>query len=128
MLTTQDLQRGLIWRVLTSPLNIFETRANDLSALMRERWGITAKLSDLPQRPRWMINATCYETGKDWRFERFRMGDYRFGYTNDTNLPLSDAMAASAGFPGLIGALAARHAPLLMVQVRRHGQAARKSR
>ena len=106
LLTTQDLQRGLIWRVLTSPLNIFETRANDLSALMKERWGITAKLSDLPKQPRWMINATCYETGKDWRFERFRMGDYQFGYTFDTNIPLSDAMAASAGFPGLIGALA----------------------
>ena len=105
LLTTVDLQRGLIWRVLTSPLNIFETRANDLSALMRERWGISARLSDLPQRPRWMINATCYETGRDWRFERFRMGDYRFGYTNDTSLSLCDAMAASAGFPGLIGAL-----------------------
>ena len=105
LLTTLDLQRGLIWRVLTSPLNIFETRANDLSALMQERWGITARLSDLPKQPRWLINATCYETGRDWRFERFRMGDYRFGYTYDANLPLSDAMAASAGFPGLIGAL-----------------------
>jgi NTE family protein len=106
LLTTQDLQRGLIERALRSPLNIFETRADDLAALMRERWGITAKLRDLAPRPRWMINATCYETGKNWRFERFRMGDYRFGYTHDTNFPLSDAMAASAGFPGLVGALA----------------------
>lgn len=106
LLTTQDLELGLIWRVLRSPLNIFETKAGDLSALMQERWGITAKLRDLAQQPRWLINATCYETGKDWRFERFRMGDYKFGYTYDTNFPLSDAMAASAGFPGLIGALA----------------------
>ncbi len=106
LLTTQDLQRGLIERVLWNPLNVFETRADDLSALLRGRWGITAKLRDLAPRPRWMINATCYETGKNWRFEQFRMGDYRFGYTHDTSFPLSDAMAASAGFPGLVGALA----------------------
>ena len=66
---------------------------------------MTASLKDLPPEPRWMINTTCYETGKNWRFERFRYGDYLFGYSNDTDLPLSDAMAASAGFPGLIGAL-----------------------
>jgi NTE family protein len=52
-----------------------------------------------------MINATCYETGKNWRFERFRMGDYMFGYSYDTDFPLSSVLAASAGFPGLIGAL-----------------------
>ncbi len=106
LLTTQDLQHGLIRRVLASPLRAFETRADDLSILLQERWGITAKLNGLAAHPRWMINATCYETGRNWRFERFRMGDYRFGYSHDTNIPLSDAMAASAGFPGLIGALA----------------------
>jgi NTE family protein len=31
------------------------------------------------------------------------MGDYVFGYTYDTDYPISDAAAASAGFPGLIG-------------------------
>lgn len=106
LLTTEDLQHGLIWRALRSPLSILETRADDLSSLLQERWGITARLRDLARRPRWLINATCYETGRDWRFERFRMGDYRFGYSHDTNLPLADALAASAGFPGLVGALA----------------------
>jgi NTE family protein len=105
LLTTQDLQLGLIQRVLRNPLSILETRAGDMSTLLRERWGITARLRDLAPRPRWLINATCYETGKNWRFERFRMGDYRFGYTYDMNFLLSDAMAASAGFPGLVGAL-----------------------
>jgi NTE family protein len=106
LLTTQDLQRNLILRVLSSPLSIFDTKADDLSTLMQQRWGITAKLGELANHPRWLVNATCYETGKNWRFERFRMGDYQFGYTHDTqSIPLSDAMAASAGFPGLIGAL-----------------------
>ncbi len=33
------------------------------------------------------------------------MGDGMFGYSHDTDIPLSDAVAASCGFPGLIGAL-----------------------
>jgi NTE family protein len=103
LLTTFDLQKSLIFRVLGTFWTFLETRADDLSELMRKHWGITASLRDLPEHPRWMINATCYESGKNWRFERFRMGDYIMGYTYDTDLPLSDALAASAGFPGLIG-------------------------
>jgi NTE family protein len=107
IMTQVDLKGALIQRVLTHIFEIADTRADDLSALMREHWGVDIALSGLPQEPRWMINATCYETGKNWRFERFRMGDYLFGYTYDTGaVSLSDAMAASAGFPGLIGALA----------------------
>ena len=104
-MTTYNLQLGLLRRLLRSPWRLFQTKANDLSGLMRQKWGVTASLRDLPTRPRWMINATCYETGKNWRFERFRMGDYVVGYTNDVDIPLSDALAASAGFPGLIGPL-----------------------
>ena len=105
VMTTIDIKDAMIKRVLIRIFEIMDTRADDLSALMQEHWGIDIALKDLPEAPRWMINATCYETGKNWRFERFRMGDYLFGYTHDTDIPLSDAMAASAGFPGLIGAL-----------------------
>ena len=105
LITTFDLQGSLLSRVFGTFWTVLETRADDLSALLQKHWKITARLKDLPPSPRWMINATCYETGKNWRFERFRMGDYLFGYTQDTDLPLSDALAASAGFPGLIGAL-----------------------
>ena len=104
-MTTVDLQESLIRRTLRSLRGIFETRADDLSKLMQTGWGVTAKLSEIPSHPRWLINATCYETGKNWRFEPHRMGDYIFGYSHDTNLPLADALAASAGFPGLIGPL-----------------------
>jgi NTE family protein len=107
VMTQVDLKGALIQRVLTHIFEITDSRADDLSALMRQHWGVDIPLSDLPETPRWMINATCYETGKNWRFERFRMGDYLFGYSYDTSeVALSDAMAASAGFPGLIGALA----------------------
>lgn len=110
-LTTQDLQRGLILHVLTHPWKIFEPKSSLLSSLLQQLWGITAKLGDLSEQPRWLINATCYETGKNWRFERIRMGDYKFGYTRDNLVPLSDAMTASSGFPGLIGALPLKTGP-----------------
>lgn len=105
LLTSVDLQYGIIRRILRNPFQGFETRADDLSELLQERWGVTALLSDLPETPRWLINATCYETGRNWRFEQLQIGDFIFGYTNDTDVPVSDGMAASSGFPGLIGAL-----------------------
>ena len=106
MMTTYDLQGSLLRRALRHLGSILETRSDDLSELLREGWGVTAQLHEVPSHPRWLINATCYETAKNWRFEPHRMGDYVFGYSRDTNLPLADALAASAGFPGLIGALA----------------------
>lgn len=105
LLTTYDLAQNLIWRVLRNPLHIFETRGDDLAALIASRWGVRGKLCDLPPTPRWLINATCYETGRNWRFERFLMGDNIFGYSYDTDVPLREAVASSCGFPGLIGAL-----------------------
>src|SRR5512146_2317385 len=53
LLTTQDLQLDYIWRALRSPLTVFGPRANLLSQLMQERWGVTARLSDIPKSPRW---------------------------------------------------------------------------
>jgi NTE family protein len=105
LLTTTDLQKDLIGRAFGSFGALFGSRADDLSALIQKKWGITAHLNELPNSPRWLINATCYESGKNWRFEKYRMGDYVFGYSRDTNLPVADAMAASAGFPVGIGPL-----------------------
>jgi len=105
ILTTRDLKSALIKKIVLNIWDVFDPRANELAELLAKDWGIKINLSQLPDSPRWMINATCYETGKNWRFERFRMGDYLFGYTYDTEYPLSEALAASAGFPGLIGAL-----------------------
>ncbi len=104
-LTSLNFQTDLIRQSVRAPWRFFRPKARTLSRLMQKHWGVTAYLADIPDHPRWLINATCYETGKNWRFESHRMGDYSFGYTADTSIPLSDAMAASAGFPGLIGPL-----------------------
>ena len=105
LLTTYDLEQNIIWRVLRNPLRILETRGDDLGALIGARWRLRGKLRELPPHPRWLINATCYETGRNWRFEQCLMGDNIFGYSFDPEIPLRDAVASSCGFPGLIGAL-----------------------
>ena len=67
--------------------------------------GNFGSLHKLPETPRWFINATCYESGKNWRFSKQRMGDYTTNYVVNPDFPIADAMAASAAVPGLIGPL-----------------------
>lgn len=125
-------------------LGRFPSRTAVLSDVLRTRWGVTGPLAAVSRAGtvveptasaddtatavkttevkvvEWIINATCYETGKSWRFEPCyrtpergwplapftgRMGDYQFGYTRLDSFLLSDALAASAGFPFLIGPL-----------------------
>ncbi|MBN2472011.1 MAG: patatin-like phospholipase family protein [Anaerolineae bacterium] len=103
--TTVNLQQSYLSRLLRAPLSLLRPRAGDVSRLMQELWGITARLNALPTAPLWLINATCYETGVNWRFAPGQMGDYLFGYSPNPDLPLADALAASGAFPGLIGPL-----------------------
>lgn len=105
IVTEQGLQASLIARVLRMPGSLLKPRAADVSRLIQERWDIDAKLEKLPARPAWYINATCYETGKNWRFNRETMGDFLYGKASAADMPISDAMAASAAFPVLIGPL-----------------------
>ncbi|MBL0687395.1 MAG: patatin-like phospholipase family protein [Sulfurospirillum sp.] len=83
-------------------LNLF-SRANIIAHSLKKDWNLTDKLSDLPDKPTWEINATTNETGKNWRFSKQKMGDYKFGYIMDPNYDISNAIASSTAFPGLIG-------------------------
>lgn len=76
-----------------------------LSWLIRERWRISLKLSELPETPVWHVNTTCLETGKNWRFSRDSMGDWQAGRHYSPDVAVSDAMAASAAVPYVVGAL-----------------------
>lgn len=58
-----------------------------------------ATLQDLPETPRFVINATNLHNGALWRFSRPYMGDWQMGRTPDPNLPLATAVAASSAFP-----------------------------
>lgn len=103
ILTTYNLQWAYAWRAF---FHLLEGRANIVGHLIKKHWDITSCISEIPEtNPRWSINATCYETGKNWRFHKKRMGDYVANYVVGPKYPLADAVAASAAVPGLIGPL-----------------------
>ena len=104
-LTTATLQWSYVWRAFAAPWRLAQGRAWILARQLEAQWGIDGSLQDLPPTPRWIINATCYETGKNWRFSQPRMGDYLTQYVLEPDLPIADAIAASAAVPGLIGPL-----------------------
>ncbi|WP_374295665.1 patatin-like phospholipase family protein [Sphingomonas sp.] len=61
-----------------------------------------ATLQDLPDAPRFVINATNVQSGALWRFSKPYMGDYRVGRVMDPALSLATAVAASSAFPPVL--------------------------
>jgi NTE family protein len=86
-------------------VRLLRERAVILAELLETRWGVAGRVCDLPDAPIWMINATCIETGKNWRFQKREMGDWAFGKHYSPDVPLSVAAAASAAVPYAIGAM-----------------------
>ena len=105
LLTARSLQRAYLKSVLLFPWSLLDGRAAALATALQDCWSVRGLMSELPENPRWIINATCYETGKNWRFMKKRMGDYVTGYVASPRLPVAQAVAASSAVPGLIGSL-----------------------
>lgn len=103
LVTTRDLQWDMLCQTLMKPWRFVTGRGLSLAKAIEETWGITASLQALPAEPCWFINTTNYYTGKNWRFSRQRMGDWRSGYLDAPDVPLSLALAASAGVPYVVG-------------------------
>ena len=68
-------------------------------------------LQDLPDRPRFVINATNVQSGVLWRFSKPYMGDYRVGRIFEPDLELAFAVAASSAFPPVLSPLVLRFEP-----------------
>lgn len=105
LLTARGLDRACLSHILFSPWTLRHGRAAAVAGALQDCWGVTGSLCDLPDEPRWIINATCYETGKNWRFMKKRMGDYLIGYVSSPRLAIAQAVAASSAVPGLLGSL-----------------------
>lgn len=105
-LCSQSLVQGAALRLLL-PQNwrYAFSRTNVLALTLRQAWGVTASLSDLPASPEWAINATNAENGRRFRFKRADLGDYLTGYASSDGYPLANAIAVSAAFPGGLGPL-----------------------
>lgn len=102
--TKKDIQTKALFWGIRKPLSLIQKRANLISRSIQDCWKISGNLNDLPLQPRWTINATTYESGKNWRFiPQRRMGDYIVNHVKNPDILLADAMTASAAYPGLIG-------------------------
>ncbi len=80
-------------------------RGKVIANLLERRWGTQGYLHNLPDTPEWLINTTCIETGKNWRFSKFEMGDWKFGRHYNPNIKICEAVAASAAVPYAINSV-----------------------
>lgn len=97
-----NIQKSALLRLPFSP-RYWRSKVTLIAKMLEKKWGITGNLQDLPRFPYWEINCTTFETGKNFRLRRDYMGDYKIGYVQNPELPISHMIAASAGFPALIG-------------------------
>lgn len=106
-LCTDNLLVGA-FKAVSNPFNwrFLISRANLLAKAIESVWGITDKVSDLPNFPEISLNGTTAENGKRFRFKNDSMGDYTLGYAKPQGFRLADAMAMSAAVPGVFGPLA----------------------
>ena len=61
-----------------------------------------ATLQDLPDEPRFVINALNVQSGALWRFMKPYMRDYRVGEVKHPTIPVAQAVAASSAFPPVL--------------------------
>jgi NTE family protein len=87
-------------------------RVSDRVAAAYERYLFgTATLQELPDAPRFVINATNVQSGALWRFMKPYMRDYRVGEVMRPRVPLSQAVAASSAFPPVLSPVELRLDP-----------------
>jgi len=74
-----------------------------LARMIGKKWNVVGKMEQIAANPIWSINCTTYETGNRFEINQNQMSDSSIGTTPSGNMPIAHAMAASAGFPILIG-------------------------
>ena len=98
-LPKHNLAREIKSQLFRSPFAWLRRGGNKLARVLSCEWGMQTSIQTVPDHPRWIINATCYETFMNWRFMSRRMGDNDFGYVMNPNIQLAQALAASAAHP-----------------------------
>jgi NTE family protein len=78
------------------------TVAEKVAEAYREHLFEGATLQQLPDRPRFVINATNVQTGSLWRFSKPYMADYRVGEYPAPQVELAVAVGASSAFPPVL--------------------------
>jgi NTE family protein len=94
-LAGETIDRGSIIRGMLGPGSI----GNRVAAAYRKHLFGPATLQDLPDRPRFVFNATNIQSGALWRFSKPFMRDYKVGEVKNPEVELAVAVAASSAFP-----------------------------
>lgn len=68
-------------------------------------------LQDMPDGPRFVINATNVQSGALWRFMKPYMRDWRVGEVRNPTISLAQAVAASSAFPPVLSPMEMRLDP-----------------
>ena len=79
--------------------------ADKVEAAYRKHLFKDATLQDLPDEPRFVINATNAQSGALWRFSKPYMRDWRVGEVKIPTVPLAKAVTASSAFPPVLSPL-----------------------
>jgi NTE family protein len=93
---TIDLKAG--WEIL----NPFETIPESIANSYRKYLFDHATLQDLPDNPRFVLNATNVQSKVLWRFSKPYAWDYRVGKIDRPTTELAVAVGASSAFPPLL--------------------------
>jgi NTE family protein len=79
-----------------------KTVAEKVADAYREHLFGGLTLQDLPDHPRFVINATNLQTGNLWRFSKRYMADYQIGVFPNPRVELAVAVGASSAFPPVL--------------------------
>ncbi|MFZ2089792.1 MAG: patatin-like phospholipase family protein [Desulfobaccales bacterium] len=90
---TIDVKAIVVGMILPGSINRLLTKA-----YRRHLFG-DATLQDLPETPRFTLNATNVGSAVLWRFAKPYMWDYRVGQVKEPQVPLAQVVAASSAFP-----------------------------
>jgi NTE family protein len=88
--------------VLKGILSPFSSVSDRVVDAYRDHLFGDATLQDLPDEPRFVINATNLESGVLMRFSKPYLADWRVGSVRRPRLPLAVAVAASSAFPPIL--------------------------
>lgn len=79
--------------------------ADKVTEAYRKHLFAKATLQDLPDRPRFVINATNVQSKSLWRFSKPYMWDWRVGKVPKPKVEIAVAVAASSAFPPILSPL-----------------------
>lgn len=85
--------------MLTGPGLPFTSISDRVAKTCRKHLFGKATLQDLPDEPRFLVNATNLESGALLRFSKPYLADHRVGRVLAPDLPLAVVVASSSAFP-----------------------------